>query len=95
MITKKEVDHIAKLARLGLTEKEKEKFKKELSAILDYIRQLEELDISKVQPTSHSVWMENVMREDKTRSLNPEVRKKLVEAAPEKKKGYIKVKAIL
>jgi aspartyl-tRNA(Asn)/glutamyl-tRNA(Gln) amidotransferase subunit C len=81
MISEDKVKHIAKLARLGLTEKEIEKFQKELSAILDYFEKLKEVDISGVEPTSHSVprspsatgmaaeglaiLVENVMREDK------------------------------
>ncbi|MDI6603013.1 MAG: Asp-tRNA(Asn)/Glu-tRNA(Gln) amidotransferase subunit GatC [Patescibacteria group bacterium] len=55
MISKEEVQHIAKLARLGLTEKEVKKFQKELSSILDYIEKLKEVDISKIEPTSHSI----------------------------------------
>ena len=67
MITKKEVEHIAKLARLGLADKEIEKYRKELSSILDYIERLKEVDIKNVEPTSHPVRVDNVMREDKVR----------------------------
>lgn len=95
MISKTEVKHIAKLARLGLTESEIEKFQKELSKILDYFEQLKEVDISGVEPTSHSIFIENVMREDKAQIQELETRKELVEAAPEVKGGYIKVKSIL
>lgn len=49
MITKEEVQHIAKLARLGLTENEIEKFRKELSSILDYVEKLKEVDVSGVE----------------------------------------------
>ena len=49
MITKKEIQHIAKLARLGLTEKEIEKFQGEFSRILDYIEKLKEVDTTKVE----------------------------------------------
>jgi len=102
MISKEEVKHIAKLARLGLNEKEVEKFRKELSSILDYIDKLKEVDISKVEPTSHSVLVENVMRSDEFQIANfqlPGTRevgaKKLMELAPDKKNGYLKVKSIL
>jgi aspartyl-tRNA(Asn)/glutamyl-tRNA(Gln) amidotransferase subunit C len=96
MISKEEVEHIAKLARLGLTEKEIERFQKELSAILNYIEKLKEVDISKVEPTSHSIEMENVMRGDieKPKTKNQKS-KKLLELAPETKEGYLKVKSIL
>ena len=94
MIKKKEVEHIAKLARLGLTEKEREKMQKELSSVLDYIEKLKEVDISKVKPTSHSIKVENVIRNDEARTLKPEVRRKIIEQVPETKAGYLKVKSI-
>jgi len=65
MISKEEVKHIAKLARLGLTEKEIAKYQRELSSILDYVEKLKEVDVSRVEPTSHSIAMENVMRDDR------------------------------
>lgn len=99
MISKKEVQHIAKLARLGLTETEIKKFQKELSSILDYFRSLEKLDVSKVEPTFHPAERLlrkklDIMREDKIESQSIELVGKLIEAAPEKKKGHIKVKAV-
>jgi aspartyl-tRNA(Asn)/glutamyl-tRNA(Gln) amidotransferase subunit C len=94
MLLKEEVKHIAKLARLGLTEKEIEKFQKELSSILDYIEKLKELDVSNVKPTSHSIEMENIMRQDKE-SSKPKVKSsKFLDLAPDTKDGYIKVKSI-
>ncbi len=95
MITKRDVQHVAKLARLGLTEREAKKFQKELSKILDFIERLKEVDILKVEPTSHSIKVENIMREDRVKIEGLEVRKKLVEMAPEEKGGYVRVKAIL
>jgi len=93
MITRKEVQHIAKLARLGLTEKEMGKFQKELSKILDYIEKLKKVNVAEVEPTSHSTKIENVMRADK--SLKFKVQSsKLMELAPETKNGYLKVKSI-
>mgnify|MGYP001115211135 CR=1 FL=1 len=94
MISEKEVKKVAKLARLGLTEKEIKKFKKELSSILDYMEKLKKVDISKVKPTSHSLLVENVIREDEAKVENMEVRKKIIKMAPEVNKGYIKVKSI-
>ena len=93
MITRKEVQHIAKLARLGITPKEEEKFTGELSKILDYIEKLKKVNVSEVEPTSHSTKIENVMRADK--SLKFKVQSsKLMELAPETKNGYLKVKSI-
>ena len=95
MISKKEVQHIAKLARLGLSDKEIEKMERELSVILDYIDLLKECDISEIKPTFHSILIENVMREDQVREADPQTVNKLLTEAPAKEKGYIKVKAIL
>ncbi len=99
MISKEEVKHIAKLARLGLTEKEIGKYQKELSSILDYIEKLKEVDISKIEPTSHSIRIENVLRDDEIRKPAPYRTEGsgagLMDLAPETKNGYLKVKSIL
>ncbi len=93
MISKEEVKYIAKLARLGLTEKETEKFQKELSSILDYVEKLKKADVSKVEAASRAFEIENVVREDERRKekIGSEG---LVEMAPEREKGYVKVKSI-
>jgi len=95
MITKEEVKHIAKLARLGLSDKEIGEFQKELSKILNYIEKLKEVDISNIKPTSHSIALENVMREDAEKEKLKTKKEKLLELAPESKNGYLKVKSIL
>ena len=97
MISKEEVKHIAKLARLGLTEKETEKLQGELSSVLDYIEKLKEIDILGVEPTSHSVLVENIKREDKPETSNNKAQmpKKLLDLTPNKKERYLKVKSIL
>lgn len=82
MITKNEVQHIAKLARLGLSEKEVEKYQKEFSKILDYIDKLKEVDVSGANKTTDSSC--NIIRKDEALKFN----KKLVD-------GYIKVPSIL
>ena len=94
MISRKDVQHIAKLARLGLTEKELGKFQKELSAILNYIEKLKEVDISKTEPTSHSIEVKNVTRSDEEKEKLKTKKEKLLELAPETKDGYLKVKSI-
>ena len=94
MITEKEVKHIAKLARLGLSSNEIEKMKGELSKILDYIKKLKEVDISGIEPTSHSIKIEDVMRDDE--SQKPKLKsRKLLDLAPETKEDYLKTKSIL
>jgi aspartyl/glutamyl-tRNA(Asn/Gln) amidotransferase C subunit len=95
MISKQEVQHIAKLARLGLSEKEIEKFQKELSSILDYIEKLKEVDISEVKPMSHSITSESVMRDDVGEDKQENENEKLLKSAPERKERHIKVKQVL
>lgn len=93
MISKEEVQHIAGLARIGLDEKEIEKFSKDLSSILDWVEQLKKVDVSGVELTSHITGVANVMREDKAGSFNNlDGIKKLF---PEEKDGYDKVKSVL
>lgn len=95
MISKQEVQHIAKLARLSITEKEEEKFSKELSSILDYVEKLKKADVSNVEAISHPFKIENIVRKDEKRegSTKPDG-KKLVDMAPSTENGYIKVKSI-
>ncbi|HUW22959.1 MAG TPA: Asp-tRNA(Asn)/Glu-tRNA(Gln) amidotransferase subunit GatC [bacterium] len=93
MITKKEVEYVARLARLKLTEDEKEKYTKQLADILKYINKLNELDTEKVEPTSHVLRLSNVFREDKVRpSLKQE---EILANAPEVESSHFKVKKII
>jgi aspartyl-tRNA(Asn)/glutamyl-tRNA(Gln) amidotransferase subunit C len=65
MLTGEQVKHIAKLARLGITAEESEKYAGQLSDILDYVELLKEIDTSSVEPTSQVTGLKNVTREDK------------------------------
>ncbi len=94
MVDKKEVKHIAQLARLQLNEEEEERFANELSSILDYVEKLKELDTEKVEPTSHPFDSVNVVREDVVQKSDAELIKKLKELAPALKRGYVKVKTV-
>ncbi|HPN96247.1 MAG TPA: Asp-tRNA(Asn)/Glu-tRNA(Gln) amidotransferase subunit GatC [Candidatus Moranbacteria bacterium] len=88
-----EVKHIAELARIGLDEKEIEKFSTDLSSILDFVEQLKEVDIDKAEAMAHITGLENITREDKNRDFeNVSGIKKLF---PEEKGGYDKVKSVL
>ena len=64
MIQRKDVEHVARLARLALTDAEIERMREQLNGILAYIEKLNELDTSDVEPTSHAVPLVNVMRDD-------------------------------
>ncbi len=92
-ITKKDVEHVAKLARLKLTEEEKEKFGKQLSRILEYVEKLNELDTDKAEPTSHVVPLKNVMREDKIKPSLPV--EEVLANAPVREGKYFKVPKII
>lgn len=94
MITTKEVQHIANLARLGLTPKEIEKFRKELSSILDYVEQLKQVNVEGIEPTFHALKIENVFRQDEPKKPDFEKTKKLIKAFPKKEKGFLKVKKV-
>jgi len=92
-ITKKEVEHVARLARLGLNENEKELMAKQLSTILDYADILKKLDTKDVPPTSHAIPMKNIFREDKTKPcLEVE---EILNNAPDQEEHMFKVPKII
>ena len=92
-ITRAEVEHIATLARLELTEAEIEQLQSDLSQILEYVDQLNELDTTQVLPTAHVVAQEDVLREDVTRpSMSTE---EVLSNAPQAEEGYFRVHAVL
>ena len=64
MISREEVQNVARLARLHLTDEEAERMREQLDAILAYIDKLRELDVEGVEPTAHAVPLVNVMRDD-------------------------------
>lgn len=94
MLTKAQVEQVARLARLGLTEKEKEKFRKELSKILDFVGQLQKAKTENIEPISQITGLTNVMREDKAKPRNQEQREKILDLAPAKRDKQFKVKAV-
>ncbi|MEK7715824.1 MAG: Asp-tRNA(Asn)/Glu-tRNA(Gln) amidotransferase subunit GatC [candidate division NC10 bacterium] len=72
MITREDVEHVARLARLELNDDELERMREQLNAILGYIDKLRELDVTNVEPTSHAVPLVNVMREDEVAPCLPQ-----------------------
>lgn len=88
-----DVSHVAKLANLPLSDKEKKKFESQLSSILDYVAQLEKVDTKGVEPTSQVTGLENVTRDDNpSPSLSQE---EVLENTKSKHNGMFKVPAIL
>ena len=92
MITIKDVEHVAKLARLELSEEEKELYTKQLGDVLKYVEQMNEVDTSDVKPMAQVIDFTNVMREDEVRY--DVTKEALLAGAPEEENGYFKVPKI-
>jgi aspartyl-tRNA(Asn)/glutamyl-tRNA(Gln) amidotransferase subunit C len=81
MIDREQVLHVARLARLRLSDEEVERMSDELSSILEHVERIGELDLEGVEPTSHVVDVENVLRPDEPRPSWP--RERVLAAAPD------------
>lgn len=92
-ITKQQIEHIAELARLGITEQEKEKYVSDLGRILDYFKKLEQVDTSQIQPIKQITGLHNTIRQDES-IINTE-QEKILTNAPARKNKFIKVKSVL
>ncbi len=92
-ITLKEVEHVARLARLDLSDAEKERMRSQLDAILTYIDKLRRLDTDRVEPTSHAIPTVNVMREDEVRPCFPT--EAMLANAPEREGDFVRVPRII
>jgi aspartyl-tRNA(Asn)/glutamyl-tRNA(Gln) amidotransferase subunit C len=92
-ISKAEVEHVARLARLELSEGEKELFTGQMDAILAYVEKLNGLDTSGVVPTAHAVPMENAFREDEALpSIGVEM---ALANAPARAEGFFRVPKVI
>lgn len=88
-----EIEKVAGLARLSLKPEEKAALEKDLGAILDYVKQLEKLDTSRVEPTSHVLNLENVFRKDEARLSG--VRDEVLKHAPQRDGNFFKVPKVV
>lgn len=93
-VTKKDVEDIAQLARLVLSDAEISKYQKELSNILRYIDTINEVNTENVEPTAQVTGLSDVVRKDE-KVPSKLTRDEILSNAPEKKDGYIKVKSVL
>ena len=92
-LTRAEVEHIAKLARVALSEEDKVKFEEQLSEILGHFDVLRQLNTDDVPPTAHTLPLENVFSPDKARdSLPPD---DILANAPRSEDGLFRVRAVL
>jgi aspartyl-tRNA(Asn)/glutamyl-tRNA(Gln) amidotransferase subunit C len=89
VIDREQVLHVARLARLELADEEVERMSGELSGILDHVERMNELELEDVEPTSHVVALENVLRADESRPSWP--RERVLEPAPDPAQGAFRV----
>ncbi len=92
MIGTKDVEHVAKLARLELTEEETEKYSKQLGDILKYVEQMNEVDTQGIEPMPHAIPIYNVMREDEVKY--EETKEEMMANAPYEENGFFRVPKI-
>ena len=92
-ISKQEVEHVARLARLEMTETEKDVFSRQLSSILTYVQELKSWDTTGVEQTATVLAQTNVLREDRTRPSLPVEQAML--NAPDSESGYFRVPRII
>ena len=92
-LTRADVEHVARLARLALSEDEVERFTVQLAAILDHAAEVAALDTGEVPPTAHPIPLANVLRPDEPRpGLS---RDEVLAMAPETEDGFFRVPRIL
>ena len=89
MIDREQVLHVARLARLRLSDDEVERMSSELSGILEHVERISALDLDDVEPTSHVIELQNVLREDVPRPCLP--RERALEQAPDVADGGFRV----
>jgi len=92
-LSREEVVHVAELAKLGLTEEDVERFREQLSDILEHIETLSELDTTGVTAMAHVTGLENVMRDDVVTECLPS--QAVLANAPDQEDGYFKVPPVL
>ena len=88
-LTRADVEHVARLARLALSEEEIERFTVQLAAILDHAAQVAALNTADVEPTAHPIPLSNVLRPDEPRSGLP--RDEVLAMAPDTEDGFFRV----
>jgi len=92
-LSREEVKHLALLARLGLSEAELERFREQLSNILENFETLQQVDTTDVEPTAHSIALENVLRDDEPMPSLPAG--EVLANAPSQEEDHFKVRAVL
>jgi len=94
-LSKKQVLHVANLAKLKLSGKDVNKFKKQLSEVIGYFEQLKEIDTSKTEPASQTTGLENVLRNDEINTASSLKQKDALSGTEDVHNGYFKVPAVI
>lgn len=92
-ISKKEVEHVAWLARIELSEEEKDLFTKQFNDILDYFKKIDSVDTEGVPPMYHVLYLVNVFREDEV--LPPLPEKEILKNAPKKERRFFRAPRLI
>lgn len=92
-ITREQVEYVARLARLEMSEEEKETFTRQFDSILSYMDKLNQLDTEGIEPTSHVLPLSNVFREDEVKPSLP--RDEALANAPDPKDGFFRVPRVI
>ena len=92
-LTHEDVVHIALLARLGLTEIEVERFREQLSNILENFEILQQVDTTDISPTAQSIALQNIVRDDEAAESLPQ--SQILANAPQKEGNFFRVRAVL
>ena len=89
-----DINHIAKLARIGLKKEELKKLEGELSAILSFVEKLKEVNVENIKPMAGGTDLNNVYREDRPKVRDEKQRQRILENAPKRKDDYVEVMAV-
>ena len=94
-ISKEEIRKVSQLARIEISQKEEEKFAKEINSILEYFKDLSQVDVMETGGFDHYCLQENKFREDEVENLQEEAKEGIRKLFPEREGNYLKVKAVL
>lgn len=94
-VSSEEVEHIATLAKINLTKQEVEKLSEELSDILGYVEQLQEVDTENVNPVTQVAGAVNIFRKDAVKNCDEEEIATMIKNFPDRESRFVKVKKIL
>jgi len=92
MINKEQIEHLAKLAKLDITEEEKKKYAEQISSILVYFKQLDEVDLSQIDAVDHITGLQNQTRDDEVHHVYSE--DEVLASAPEVDGRHVRVKSV-